>query len=674
MENMSDVDKSDSAPAIQSVSEQNSMPQKLTLKVAQETQVPQRLALKVTQSEARESPEQVPQKLTLKMVQPGQQTPHKTALPNQSAPPAPTPKQTPQKLTLKIAQPPQPGQQTPQRLTLKPVQAGQQTPQRQTLRLVQPGQVTQPAQQSPPTQGPRAEDYKKLELRDQIYLRQGMYIGSDEKIAYTDFVYDFESGKMTRVNLTLPAAVERLFLEILSNAGDNVDRSRKARVNPGTISVNMSKTCIKIRNQGLPIPVEIHPEYKVYCPELILGTLLTSSNYTQDTFFAGQNGYGAKLVNVFSKMFSVEIGDGIRGLHYFQTWTENMTVRSEPSIQPYSGESFVEITYVLDFLRFGYLSYPDEAFTLFCRHVADVSFTSKISSSFNGVVFNVAGISDAASLYYGKDNHKILHYEWPPGTQTTIKKGVLLANDQFAIPAIELCVVDTPGDAGQVSFVNGLVSRMGGCHVNEAYKIITDHILKTVNFRDKRKVKGKDREKSSRGKGKDKGTKDKKADKDIDVKFTVNDIKPNVSIILSVRVVNPRYDSQSKTFLTGPTPVYHIDIDLFKSVVKWNLIDRLYAILEAKQFSKLAKTDGKNKRFTGVEKLIDAGLVGPGSGLKCTLILTEGDSAKSYPLKLRDLEKDGPSLIGIYPMRGKMLNFMNAKAKQIMENKEYRRN
>ena len=49
----------------------------------------------------------------------------------------------------------------------------------------------------------------------------------------------------------------------------------------------------------------------MYVPELIFGVLLTGSNYddSEKRVVGGRNGYGAKLSNVYSKKFVVEVQD-----------------------------------------------------------------------------------------------------------------------------------------------------------------------------------------------------------------------------------------------------------------------------------------------------------------------------------------------------------------------------
>ena len=71
-----------------------------------------------------------------------------------------------------------------------------------------------------------------------------------------------------------------------------------------TIKVNISKEGeITIYNDGQGIPIEKHKKEGVYIPELVLGHLLTGSNFDDSLskVTGGRNGYGAKLTNIFSK-------------------------------------------------------------------------------------------------------------------------------------------------------------------------------------------------------------------------------------------------------------------------------------------------------------------------------------------------------------------------------------
>ena len=66
-------------------------------------------------------------------------------------------------------------------------------------------------------------------------------------------------------------------------------------------------------------------------------------------------------------------------------------------------------------------------------------------------------------------------------------------------------------------------------------------------------------------------------------------------------------------------------------------------------------TGGKKKRqLFGIPKLDDANLAGTGHGSSCTLILTEGDSAKA--LAMAGLQIVGRDRYGVFPLKGKLLN------------------
>lgn len=67
--------------------------------------------------------------------------------------------------------------------------------------------------------------------------------------------------------------------------------------------------------------------------------------------------------------------------------------------------------------------------------------------------------------------------------------------------------------------------------------------------------------------------------------------------------------------------------------------------------------------FTGIPKLDDANNAGGRSSDKCTLILTEGDSAKT--LAISGLSVVGRDNYGVFPLRGKLLNVREATTAQV---------
>ena len=94
------------------------------------------------------------------------------------------------------------------------------------------------------------------------------------------------------------------------------------------------------------------------------------------------------------------------------------------------------------------------------------------------------------------------------------------------------------------------------------------------------------------------------------------------------------------------------------------------SLTEAKE-SKLAakKTDGsKTKTIRGIANFIDANFAGTDQSDKCVLILCEGLSALSGIVS--GLSSEDRNVIGIYPLKGKLLNVRGETIAKISANKE----
>ncbi|VDO29810.1 unnamed protein product [Brugia timori] len=120
--------------------------------------------------------------------------------------------------------------------------------------------------------------YQKKSQLEHILLRPDTYIGSVE---YTDrtpmWVYDTETDRILQREISYVPGLYKIFDEILVNAADN--KQRDPKMNLIKVNINKEKNEISIYNNGRGIPVVLHKIEKLYVPELIFGTLLTSSNY-----------------------------------------------------------------------------------------------------------------------------------------------------------------------------------------------------------------------------------------------------------------------------------------------------------------------------------------------------------------------------------------------------------
>ncbi len=138
--------------------------------------------------------------------------------------------------------------------------------------------------------------YKKKNHREHILDLPDTYIGSAEPDTREMYVYDDESSKIIKKDITYVPGLYKIYDEILVNARDHSIRDKNCK--NIKVSINKDEGTISVWNDGAGIPVELHKEHNVYVPELIFGHLLTSSNYEQKgKIVGGKNGYGSKCIS-----------------------------------------------------------------------------------------------------------------------------------------------------------------------------------------------------------------------------------------------------------------------------------------------------------------------------------------------------------------------------------------
>ena len=180
--------------------------------------------------------------------------------------------------------------------------------------------------------------YRKASQLEHILLRPDTYVGSIEPREENMWIKDETTGRFINQSIKYPPGLYKIFDEILVNAADNHTRDKKMN----GLKVKVTSDKISVWNNGKAIPIQIHKEHQIYIPELIFGHLLTSSNFddSQKKITGGRNGFGAKLANIFSKKFKVEIGDSKSGKLFQKVWKKNMKESSEAEIKEFDGPDF----------------------------------------------------------------------------------------------------------------------------------------------------------------------------------------------------------------------------------------------------------------------------------------------------------------------------------------------
>ena len=117
--------------------------------------------------------------------------------------------------------------------------------------------------------------YKKLSQIQHVLEKPGMYIGEITPKTELEWVLNQEKERMIKKEITFSPALYKIFDEIIVNALDETTRDKSVN----EIKISFNKDQISVFNNGKGIDVVIHPEHKIYIPELIFANLLTSTNY-----------------------------------------------------------------------------------------------------------------------------------------------------------------------------------------------------------------------------------------------------------------------------------------------------------------------------------------------------------------------------------------------------------
>lgn len=493
-----------------------------------------------------------------------------------------------------------------------------------------------------------ASAYKRLTDIDHVLHRLAMYIGSEGSESKNTIC--FVRGQLGFKFVNETEAMAQLFLEVLANASDNLKRTRdfntknKANIEIGNIEVTLTPEYCSMKNYGIWIPIQMHPDEGMYVPQLIFGNLRSSSNYDDEDedSLLGTNGLGVKVVNILSKMFTVVCADPERGLLYKQSWTNNMKTFSQPEITPYSGIGFTQVSYSLEFERFFTQGFTQESIEVYMAQCAVISFTRQVPIVFNGQLIQVTSMMEYVKMFF-------------PGIT---KENMITFISEGKHFEVYLC--DTPNSGISVAIVNGVLVKNGGIHMDEIMTNVM-HSIKTFF--------GKDME---------------------GVQFTRRDIIPHVSLFVSATLVKPDFNSQSKDYLKGlkplkdangrkqkrPMPSAIIPERLLKHLRTWKLIEIIHDQIEQKQLNKMKKKEKRGKGKTDIETLTDANFSqtkDPNFMQQTSLLICEGESASNFPKEfISNCPGDsGRNLFGILPLHGKPRNALNANFLQLMKNRDF---
>ncbi len=475
-----------------------------------------------------------------------------------------------------------------------------------------------------------SQQYQKKTDKEHILDNPDTYIGSIENVEQDMYVYENEST-FKEINMNYNPGLFKLFDEGIVNCRDHYIRMQSKEIGPenekvSQINITIQNNEITMYNNGNGIDVEIHPEYKIWIPEMIFGHLRTSTNYDkkQKKITGGKNGFGFKLVLIWSKYGSVETVDHNRGLKYFQTFEDNLNIIQKPQITKSKSKPYTKVMFRPDYERLQLPNLSDTMVKLFQRRVYDIAgITPKdVKVKFNNELLKVNDFQSYIKMYLDEDVKKKFVFE---KCNERWSYGVCLNNEHK-----------------QISFVNGIFTSKGGKHVEYILNQITKKMIQYI-----------------------------KQKKKVEVKSSI--IKEQLFVFVNCCIENPSFDSQTKDYLNTSVSKFgstcEVGNNIIDKLAKMGVMNASCALSDIKDKQNAKKSDGsKNKNIRGIPKLVDANYAGTVKSKDTMLILCEGDSAKAGIIS--GLSNNDRNYIGVYPMKGKIFNVRGETQKRINDCKE----
>ena len=451
--------------------------------------------------------------------------------------------------------------------------------------------------------------YQKLDDISHVIARPGMYIGSIKP--HTAIKWIVDENKMVQQELTYNPGFLKIFDEIITNS---VDESKRTGSKLTTIKVTIKDNTISIWDNG-GIPVVKHTEHNEWIPEMIFSNLKSGSNFddTEERSWAGTNGVGSTLTNIYSLEFTISTCDGKN--HFYQTYKNNMRDRIDAKIKK-SKLAHTEITFKPDFEKFGLEGIDEDHFKMIQKRIYDLAAcNTHLKIYFNNDLVNLNSFEDYIKLY-------TTEYFYETNKDKTWSIAIALSENGFQ----------------QISFANSTETYDGGTHVDYIMNQIVVELREF--FTKKHKV---------------------------DIK--PSELKSHMFLFLDSTVINPSFSSQTKEKLITEVKdfgcIFEVSKKLTQLILKSEIINSILDWIEQKKNAdnnKLERDLNKKLSKIKVEKLIDAKSK---DRWKCSLGLFEGDSASGAFRKYRS-----PETMGAFSLKGKFINVSEITNQKLVQNTE----
>src|SRR5436309_440219 len=463
-----------------------------------------------------------------------------------------------------------------------------------------------------------AAQIDKLEGLEAVRKRPGMYIGDPDKRGLHHLVYEVLDNSID---------------EHLAGYCDKID-----------VDIHVDGS-ISVRDNGRGIPVDIHPKWKMPAIELVLTNLHAGGKFGQGAYkySGGLHGVGAKCTNALSEWFKVEVSRDGKVYHMAFAkgkTTDKLTVIGEVKNKKTTGTL---ITFLPDPTIFTITTeFKFERLATRLRELAflnpglEITLTDERSEPpKKETFFYKHGIEEFVKQL--GENKQVLH-----------PKPVVISRQRDEVFVDVVLQYNDSYNDQILPFANSIPNPDGGTHLTGFRTALTKAVnqyAKSSNFL-----------------------------KEKDPSVSGDDVREGLICVLSIKLPNPRFESQTKVKLVNTEIDGIVNSVVYEGLMTYfdknppiarRIFDKVLTAARAREAARKARETIRKGALTG------GGL--PGKLADCSerdpelteLYIVEGDSAGGSAKQGRDRRYQA-----ILPIRGKLINVEKAREDQFLKNNE----
>ncbi|MGD2069827.1 MAG: DNA topoisomerase (ATP-hydrolyzing) subunit B [Gemmatimonadota bacterium] len=449
-----------------------------------------------------------------------------------------------------------------------------------------------------------------------VRKRPGMYIGS-----------------------TSARGLHHLVYEVVDNS---IDEAMAGYCSEVTVTIHADNS-VTVEDDGRGIPVDVHPTEKLPGVELAMTVLHAGGKFDKSTYkvSGGLHGVGVSVVNALSEVLEVTVWRD--GRKYHQRFERGLKVKELEDLGPAKGTG-TTVTFLPDREIFTETIYN---FDTLSNRLRELAFLNK------GLRIRLVDqrAKDATVEEYRYEGGLAEYVQFLRGSRKPLHDEVMYFEASREEAEIELAMQYDDGFSENThTFVNNINTHEGGTHLTgfkaALTRTINDYARKNNLFKKDESLSG-------------------------------DDVREGLTAVLSVKVMEPQFEGQTKTKLGNSEVRGAVEAAVNEQLGIFldenpragkGIVDKALQAARAREAARKARDLARKKSAleSGVlpGKLADCSLT---EASMCELYLVEGDSAGGSAKMGRDRQYQA-----ILPLKGKILNVERARIDKILSNDEIR--